>query len=175
MSRPIKDVKRVVLAYSGGLDTSIILKWLQTTYGCEVVTFTADLGQGEGSRCEGSQQVDVERLERKSFTVEGSTRRSSTRLPRRTSAAGRTCVSISGWIPKSSCVSSCWQGRRHRAARGVHQVRSRHVLSSLRQMQGQVFVGAEAQVAESTICVVSCVPHRHACVARACELGLSAR
>ncbi len=41
------DVKRVVLAYSGGLDTSIILKWLQTTYGCEVVTFTADLGQGD--------------------------------------------------------------------------------------------------------------------------------
>src|SRR5271167_427504 len=42
-----KDVKKVVLAYSGGLDTSIILKWLQTTYGAEVVTFTADLGQGE--------------------------------------------------------------------------------------------------------------------------------
>jgi argininosuccinate synthase len=42
-----KAIKRVVLAYSGGLDTSIILKWLQTTYGCEVVTFTADLGQGE--------------------------------------------------------------------------------------------------------------------------------
>src|ERR1700676_143638 len=42
-----KDVKKVVLAYSGGLDTSIILKWLQTTYACEVVTFTADLGQGE--------------------------------------------------------------------------------------------------------------------------------
>src|SRR6266403_2253671 len=42
-----KDIKKVVLAYSGGLDTSIILKWLQTTYGCEVVTFTADLGQGE--------------------------------------------------------------------------------------------------------------------------------
>ncbi len=41
------DVKKVVLAYSGGLDTSIILKWLQETYGCEVVTFTADLGQGE--------------------------------------------------------------------------------------------------------------------------------
>ncbi len=40
-------IKRVVLAYSGGLDTSIILKWLQITYGCEVVTFTADLGQGE--------------------------------------------------------------------------------------------------------------------------------
>ena len=43
----MRDVKKVVLAYSGGLDTSIILKWLQTTYGCEVVTFTADLGQGE--------------------------------------------------------------------------------------------------------------------------------
>ncbi len=42
-----KAIKRVVLAYSGGLDTSIILKWLKTTYGCEVVTFTADLGQGE--------------------------------------------------------------------------------------------------------------------------------
>ncbi len=40
-------VKRVVLAYSGGLDTSVILKWLQQTYNCEVVTFTADLGQGE--------------------------------------------------------------------------------------------------------------------------------
>jgi len=41
------DVKKVVLAYSGGLDTSVILKWLKETYGCEVVTFTADLGQGE--------------------------------------------------------------------------------------------------------------------------------
>ena len=41
------DVKRVVLAYSGGLDTSVILRWLQDTYSCEVVTFTADLGQGE--------------------------------------------------------------------------------------------------------------------------------
>ena len=39
--------KKVVLAYSGGLDTSIILKWLEIEYGCEVVTFTADLGQGE--------------------------------------------------------------------------------------------------------------------------------
>src|ERR1700687_1064298 len=47
-SKPMaKDVKKVVLAYSGGLDTSVILKWLQTTYGCEVVTFTADLGQGD--------------------------------------------------------------------------------------------------------------------------------
>ena len=42
-----RDVKKVVLAYSGGLDTSVILKWLQTEYGAEVVTFTADLGQGE--------------------------------------------------------------------------------------------------------------------------------
>jgi argininosuccinate synthase len=41
------DVKKVVLAYSGGLDTSIILKWLKETYDCEVVTFTADLGQGD--------------------------------------------------------------------------------------------------------------------------------
>jgi tRNA(Ile)-lysidine synthase TilS/MesJ len=49
-----KDVKKVVLAYSGGLDTSIILKWLHTTYGCEVVTFTADLGQGEERAPEGA-------------------------------------------------------------------------------------------------------------------------
>ena len=44
---PARTVKKVVLAYSGGLDTSVILRWLQTTYQCEVVTFTADLGQGE--------------------------------------------------------------------------------------------------------------------------------
>jgi len=42
-----RSVRKVVLAYSGGLDTSVILRWLQTTYACEVVTFTADLGQGE--------------------------------------------------------------------------------------------------------------------------------
>ena len=47
MSKSKPAIKKVVLAYSGGLDTSIILKWLQETYGCEVVTFTADLGQGE--------------------------------------------------------------------------------------------------------------------------------
>ncbi len=46
-SAPKSGVKKVVLAYSGGLDTSVILKWLQENYGCEVVTFTADLGQGE--------------------------------------------------------------------------------------------------------------------------------
>ena len=43
----IKDVNKIVLAYSGGLDTSVILKWLQQEYDCEVVTFTADLGQKE--------------------------------------------------------------------------------------------------------------------------------
>ena len=42
-----KELNKIVLAYSGGLDTSVILRWLQDTYGCEVVTFTADLGQGE--------------------------------------------------------------------------------------------------------------------------------
>ncbi|OQW86615.1 MAG: argininosuccinate synthase, partial [Thiotrichaceae bacterium IS1] len=43
----MSEIKKVVLAYSGGLDTSVILKWLQDEYHCEVVTFTADLGQGE--------------------------------------------------------------------------------------------------------------------------------
>ena len=49
VNRPVgdADINRIVLAYSGGLDTSVILKWLQQTYSCEVVTFTADLGQGE--------------------------------------------------------------------------------------------------------------------------------
>ncbi|MGZ8262484.1 MAG: argininosuccinate synthase [Methylotenera sp.] len=47
MSHAKKEIKKVVLAYSGGLDTSVILKWLQDEYQCEVVTFTADLGQGE--------------------------------------------------------------------------------------------------------------------------------
>ena len=47
MSKIKSDIKKVVLAYSGGLDTSIILTWLQQEYGCEVVTFTADIGQGE--------------------------------------------------------------------------------------------------------------------------------
>ena len=44
---PNESIKKVVLAYSGGLDTSVILRWLQDTYRCEVVTFTADIGQGE--------------------------------------------------------------------------------------------------------------------------------
>ena len=43
----MSDVNKVVLAYSGGLDTSVILKWLQDVYKCEVITFTADIGQGE--------------------------------------------------------------------------------------------------------------------------------
>jgi argininosuccinate synthase len=47
MKKPLPKVKKVVLAYSGGLDTSVILKWLQDVYHCEVVTFTADIGQGE--------------------------------------------------------------------------------------------------------------------------------
>ncbi len=46
-TKGMKDIKKVVLAYSGGLDTSVILKWLQETFGCEVVAFVADLGQGE--------------------------------------------------------------------------------------------------------------------------------
>jgi argininosuccinate synthase len=45
--QPMSEIKKIVLAYSGGLDTSVILKWLQDTYKCDVVTFTADIGQGE--------------------------------------------------------------------------------------------------------------------------------
>ena len=42
------DIKKIVLAYSGGLDTSVILPWLKDKYGCEVIAYAADLGQGEG-------------------------------------------------------------------------------------------------------------------------------
>jgi argininosuccinate synthase len=56
-----KPIKKVVLAYSGGLDTSVILKWLQDTYDCEVVTFTADIGQGE--------EVEPARRKAKKFGV----------------------------------------------------------------------------------------------------------
>ncbi|HET9146839.1 MAG TPA: argininosuccinate synthase [Acetobacteraceae bacterium] len=70
----MQDVRKVVLAYSGGLDTSVILRWLQTTYRCEVVTFTADLGQGEEleparrkAEMFGVKEIFVEDL-RESFT-----------------------------------------------------------------------------------------------------------
>ncbi|MBI3777208.1 MAG: argininosuccinate synthase, partial [Gammaproteobacteria bacterium] len=43
----MSEIKKVVLAYSGGLDTSVILQWLKENYDCEVITFTADIGQGE--------------------------------------------------------------------------------------------------------------------------------
>ena len=49
----MSNVNKVVLAYSGGLDTSVIVRWLQDTYDCEVVTFTADIGQGEGGSVSG--------------------------------------------------------------------------------------------------------------------------
>jgi len=58
---PAKDIKKIVLAYSGGLDTSIILKWLQTTYGCEVVTFTADLGQDVGQDAGRGDELEAAR------------------------------------------------------------------------------------------------------------------
>jgi len=58
----MSDIRKVVLAYSGGLDTSVILKWLQDTYGCEVITFTADIGQGE--------ELEPARTKAKMFGVE---------------------------------------------------------------------------------------------------------
>ena len=66
----MKSIKKVVLAYSGGLDTSVILKWLQEKYDCEVVTFTADIGQGEEieparekAKQAGIKEIYIENLE----------------------------------------------------------------------------------------------------------------
>ena len=71
-----KSIKKVVLAYSGGLDTSVILKWLQTNYDCEVITFTADIGQGEDitkvknkAELHGVKQIFIEDL-REEFVSE---------------------------------------------------------------------------------------------------------
>ena len=64
-------VKKVVLAYSGGLDTSVILRWLQETYRCEVVTFTADIGQGE--------ELEPARKKAELLGVEGDLHRRSAR------------------------------------------------------------------------------------------------
>ena len=65
----MSSVKKVVLAYSGGLDTSVIVRWLQETYRCEVVTFTADIGQGEEveparakAKLLGVQEIHIEDL-----------------------------------------------------------------------------------------------------------------
>ena len=59
----MSDIKRVVLAYSGGLDTSVIAKWLEVERGCEVVTFTADLGQGDDPVQQGGDLPVVLRVE----------------------------------------------------------------------------------------------------------------
>jgi len=70
MAKKSNSVKKVVLAYSGGLDTSVILKWLQDTYDCEVITFTADIGQGEEveparkkAKLFGVKQIFIENLQ----------------------------------------------------------------------------------------------------------------
>ena len=70
----MSDVKKVVLAYSGGLDTSVIVKWLQETYNCEVVTFTADIGQGEEvepartkAQALGVKEIYIEAIERQAL------------------------------------------------------------------------------------------------------------
>ena len=60
------DIEKVVLSYSGGLDTSVILKWLQETYDCEVVTYTADLGQ--------SEELEPARVKAASFLQSSATR-----------------------------------------------------------------------------------------------------
>ena len=72
----MSDIKKVVLAYSGGLDTSVIVKWLQDEYQCEVVTFTADIGQGEEveparekAKAMGIEEIYIEDL-REEFVAE---------------------------------------------------------------------------------------------------------
>ncbi len=84
-----KDVRKVVLAYSGGLDTSIILKWLQTELGAEVVTFTADLGQG-GELEPARQKAELLGIKdiRSSMSARSSSRISSSDVPRQCGLRG---------------------------------------------------------------------------------------
>ena len=72
----MSNVKKVVLAYSGGLDTSVIVRWLQDTYDCEVVTFTADIGQGEEveparakAEALGVKEIYIDDLKRSLFAI----------------------------------------------------------------------------------------------------------
>ena len=92
-----KSVKKVVLAYSGGLDTSVILKWLQTAYGAEVVTFTADLGQGD--------ELGPARARRPSCSA-SSPRTSSSRICARNSSA--ITSSRCSAPMRSMKASICW-------------------------------------------------------------------
>ncbi len=66
---PKSDIKKVVLAYSGGLDTSVIVPWLKENYGCEVVCFTANVGQGEETRRAGGQGPGQRRQPARSSTI----------------------------------------------------------------------------------------------------------
>ena len=92
-SKPKKTVKKVVLAYSGGLDTSIILKWLQTIYGCEVVIFTADLGQGE----------ELEPARQKAFCSASKRKTSSSRICAKNSSA----TTYSRCFEQMRCTKAC--------------------------------------------------------------------
>jgi argininosuccinate synthase len=91
----MSSVNKVVLAYSGGLDTSVIVRWLQQKYGCEVVTFTADLGQGEEvaparakAEALGVKQIYIDDL-REEFAPTAQPARATTRF-------------VSSWVPMHS-------------------------------------------------------------------------
>ena len=108
-------VKKVVLAYSGGLDTSVILKWLQETYGCEVVTFTADIGQGE--------ELEPARQEGRSSWA--SSRSSSTICAR--SSCATSCSRCSAPMPSmrgAICSAPRSPGRSSPSARSRSRTRS---------------------------------------------------
>ena len=90
----MKDINKVVLAYSGGLDTSVILKWLEETYDCEVVTFTADVGQGEREEVNAVPAGTPGGLNFGWNACEG------------TRDFGGTCASISLTVPETAVVSA---------------------------------------------------------------------
>ena len=99
------QVKRVVLAYSGGLDTSIILKWLQTEYGCEVITFTADLGQGE-ELSRRARRRTARRQAARTSSSRTCARNSCATSSSRCSAPMRSTRANISWAPRSRGRSS---------------------------------------------------------------------
>jgi argininosuccinate synthase len=96
----MSDIKKVVLAYSGGLDTSVILKWLQDNYDAEVVTFTADIGQGEELEPARKKALQLG-IKQENIFIEDCAKNSCATTCSRCSAPTRSMKASTCWAPPS--------------------------------------------------------------------------